>query len=67
MISSGHEFQNGIPSSTIPSSSAPPSPFVEVRFGPDFLPDLDEVAFGFSPISTSSSAGLFSSALSAAS
>ena len=64
MISSGHEFQNGIPSATMPTSSAPASCFVEERFGPDFLPDLDEAAFGFSPISASSSSRLSSSALS---
>jgi hypothetical protein len=56
VISSGHEFQNGIPSATMPMSSAPASSFVEARFEPDFLPGLDEVGFGLSTISAPSSA-----------
>src|SRR5262245_3513476 len=65
-ISSGHEFQNGIPSSTMPTSSALASSFVEERFEPDFLPDLDEAGFALSTISASSSDRLFTSALPAA-
>jgi hypothetical protein len=55
MISSGHEFQNGIPSSTIPSSSAPAASFPEVRFAPCFLPDPDGVDFDPTSSSLSSS------------
>jgi len=53
--------QNGIPSSTILSSSAPASSFVEERFWPDFLPGLDEAGFALSPASASSSSRLSSS------
>ena len=56
MISSGHEFQNGIPSATMPTSSAPASSFVEARFETDFLPGLEEVGFDLSTISAPSSA-----------
>ena len=45
MVSPGHEFQNGMPSSTMPSSSASASSFPEARFEPDFLTDLNEVDF----------------------
>src|SRR5262245_11808604 len=62
--SKSHPRQNGIPSSTIPSSSAPAASFLEERFDLCFLSDLEEVDFDSSSSSISSSARPLSSVFS---